>query len=127
MLRGLCKNINSIADVYFILVSPFEFRGYVNSKIILRQGNWLIVNTKDNFTVASTNYTRPLELPLGVRKWYFNDTTCKDENEKNYRSMNLHLEVNQPGHFCCNDGSCLPSAEVCNGSPVCKDKSCPKY
>ena len=127
LLRGLCKNKNSQADVYFILVSPFEFKGYINTKIIHKQGNWLIVSTKDNSTIASTNDTRPLELPLGIRKWYFTDKSCQDDDGQNYRSMNLHLEVEQPGTFCCNDGSCLPSIEVCNGSPVCKDKSCIKY
>ena len=38
--------------------------------------------------------------------WKFLDDKCKDENGT---LLNLHLDVPQPGHFCCNDGECINS------------------
>ena len=40
--------------------------------------------------------------------------------EKNYRSLNFHVNVQQPGHFCCEDGHCIDSSLVCNNFPDCK-------
>ena len=35
--------------------------------------------------------------------------------------MHLHLKVQQPGKFCCNDGFCLESKYVCDKLPHCED------
>ena len=36
-----------------------------------------------------------------------------------FRSLNLHVNVAQPGWFCCDDGHCLHSRFVCNNLPDC--------
>ena len=35
--------------------------------------------------------------------------------------MNLHLKVEQPGLFCCNDGQCIDSELVCDNVPHCNN------
>ena len=42
---------------------------------------------------------------------------------KAYRTLNFHLAVEQPGHFCCDDGSCIDSELVCNNFANCEDRS----
>lgn len=39
------------------------------------------------------------------------------------RSLNLHLAVSQPGSFCCDDGTCIPSELVCDGDSDCSDQT----
>ena len=39
------------------------------------------------------------------------------------RTLNLHLKVDQPGHFCCNDGNCLTADWRCDGDDHCGDNS----
>ena len=53
--------------------------------------------------------------PLGKQKWSFPDDSCGDLD------LNLHREVEKPGHFCCDDGSCIDSELVCNNFPDCQD------
>ena len=36
-----------------------------------------------------------------------------------FRSLNLHVNLAQPGYFCCDDGHCLDSRFVCNNLPDC--------
>ena len=31
--------------------------------------------------------------------------------------------MEQPGHFCCDDGACVDSELVCNNFPDCEDRS----
>ena len=46
------------------------------------------------------------DYPIGTQHWYFTDGKCTDPDEP-WRKMNLHLAVQQPGHFCCDDGQCI--------------------
>ena len=59
-------------------------------------------------------------FPLGTKQWVFKDdppfcadcpaVTGKQKKKcKAYRTMNLHLSVDQPGYFCCGDGACIHS------------------
>ena len=38
-----------------------------------------------------------------------------------FKLLHLHLKVQQPGKFCCNDGFCLESKYVCDKLPHCED------
>ena len=62
------------------------------------------------------------DLPVGVHHWYFLDSACRDENVP-WRSLNLHTSVEQPGHFCCEDGNCIKSGYVCDNVKHCEDNS----
>ena len=37
--------------------------------------------------------------------------------------MNLHRAVEQPGHFCCDNGACISSELVCDNRKQCEDNS----
>ena len=37
--------------------------------------------------------------------------------------LNLHLDVEKPGMFCCDDGTCITSSLVCNDFYDCEDRS----
>ena len=69
------------------------------------------------------------DFPIGVNGWHFLDSDCVDPGQQvsyctvlyctvlyctgqQVRSLNLHLEVEQPGHFCCEDGTCVDSGEA---------------
>ena len=35
--------------------------------------------------------------------------------------MHLHVKVEKPGDFCCNDGVCIDAKYVCDNIPHCED------
>ena len=65
---------------------------------------WEIISTRTGSILAEIlgNGT----IPIGLQRWKFLDDKCKD---KNGTLLNLHLDVPQPGHFCCSDGECINS------------------
>ena len=117
-LRGACKGLK--VDVYFIMENPFFFRGYIFSNIMYSQekSRWEVFSTNTEETIAYTNGT--LLPPIGVRKWHFIADKCTDSGQSDLRTLHLHLDVEMPGHFCCEDGTCLGSDLVCDGSPDCR-------
>ena len=75
---------------------------------------WEIVDRIDEEKIfAFTNQSEV--IPLGKHRWYFLNESCGDLD------LNLHREVEKPGHFCCEDGSCIDSELVCNNFPDCQD------
>ena len=48
------------------------------------------------------------------------DSGCSDPG-KNYCALNLHLDVEQPGNFCCGDGTCISSELVCDNVAHCSN------
>ena len=63
-----------------------------------------------------------MELPVGEHSWYFDRNHCQDREEQ-YRTLNLHINVDEPGNFCCSDGICVSSERVCDNKYHCKDRS----
>ena len=119
-LRGVCPGLQ--VDTYFVLKSPFVFLGYIYSSIIydyILKG-WKIVSNIDNRTVAflASDHYFP---PIGHQLWKFTDANCFDEGGNKTRTLFLHLAVDQPGHFCCNNGACFESSLVCDGSSDCEE------
>ena len=43
------------------------------------------------------------------------------ENGSDFKNLHLHLKVEKPGKFCCNDGVCIDSKYVCDQVPHCGD------
>ena len=98
-----------------------EFIGFVSSKIMYSatRKRWEIKKTLDNKIVAYMNSTS--NLPIGTHPWYFTKSNCTDGG-KMYRTLNFHKYVEQPGNFCCNDGTCFTSEFVCDGIPQCNSE-----
>ena len=59
------------------------------------------------------------DFPIGNHSWKFTEN-CTDPGLE-VRTLNLHANVEQPGNFCCGDGSCIQSKLVCNNFPECED------
>ena len=135
-LRGVCEDVE--VDAYFIMESPTVFMGYVYSKIVFSKETyrWKMIDTRNNITVAITKEASEIP-PLGAQEWHFpNNKDCMDvaaaDSEGGlpsdpgdmlqFRTLNLHIEVEQPGHYCCLDGTCIKSYLVCDGTPDCKEE-----
>ena len=80
-------------------------------------GTWEIVDTFTNEVLAYTNGTS--HIPIGMNQWHFPQSKCSDEG-KDYRTLSFHKYVEQPGHYCCNDGTCFNSELVCDGAQNCE-------
>ena len=113
-LSGVCSQ--SDIDRFYVLKSQTELLGMTSTRMIFssKSNRWEIVdrNNKDKI-FAFTN--KPGVIPLGKHRWYFQEESCGDLD------LNLHREVEKPGHFCCDDGSCIDSELVCNNFPDCQD------
>ena len=55
---------------------------------------------------------------IGANRWYFTNSSCTD-NGQDYRTLNLHPYVDQPGFFCCKTGACIDFERACNGIKDC--------
>ena len=118
-LTGLCPH--SRADRFYIIEDSTRLFGLTGTSIIFSQGRWQIVLTVDHQQIIAV-LNSSVDFPLGKHSWYFQEGNCQDPGET-FRSLNLHLEVPQPGQFCCDSGHCLDSDLVCNNYPDCQDGS----
>ena len=96
--------------------SNVEFVGLIGSRMKYANGKWEITDTVTNEVLAFMNGTS--QIPLGKNPWYFPQSKCSDEG-KDYRTLTFHKYVEQFGHYCCNDGTCLTSEFVCDGAQHC--------
>lgn len=117
-LAGVCEK--SLVDSFYIWDrSLSQLNGYISS--VLRfspeKERWEVTASGDTLTVlAFMNETK--DFPLGVRPWTFLDSDCTDPGLTT-RTLNFHLDLEQPGHFCCNDGTCIDSELVCDNVVHC--------
>ena len=120
MLRGVCTEQTWLADTYYYLKQEKLFMGNMHSKITWDKNRWELQKLSDSSTIAFMNETS--NYPLGVHKWFFEETICRDQ-EVIWRKLILHLEVEQPGKFCCDDGACIDSELVCDANQHCDDNT----
>ena len=122
VLRGVC--LNSSVDSHFVMKSSREFLGYIGTKMVYSQARerWEILERTGTGPVLAFMEPHHHNFPLGLRRWRFLDTNCSDHQDE-ARSLLLHRDVEQPGEFCCDDGTCLDSLLVCNNFPDCQDGS----
>ena len=95
-----------------------DFTGFVGTelKYSTKGKRWEILSSYTKDILAFTNGTS--EPPLGIRQWYFIKSECTDEGRK-YRTLNFHQYVDEPGNYCCNDGTCISSENVCDVARHC--------
>ena len=62
-------------------------------------------------------------MPVGKNLWTIPADDCSDPGQPQHRPLNLHLAVEQPGNFCCDDGTCVDSELVCDNKVHCRDKT----
>ena len=121
-LRGVC--LDSQVDSFYVLKSSRELLGNSYTKILFDDltTEWKIVRSSNESEVIAVQH-QSSGFPLGRHKWRFisSSSRCRD-GEENYRSLNLHIDVQQPGQFCCDDGTCIDSELVCNNNPDCSAK-----
>ena len=117
-LRGVCLDSN--VDTFYIFVNTSYMLGYINSEIVYNTEKiqWEIRNTRTGNISAVMNDT--VKFPIGLNKWYFLESHCK-EADRDYRLLRLHLDVPEPGYFCCDDGYCDRSQYVCDDFPNCEN------
>ena len=78
---------------------------------------WEVINTITGTIEAFMNETS--DFPFAKHSWYFTDgSICSDIGKKS-RNLNFHLKVEQPGNFCCDDGTCYRSDWRCDGEVDC--------
>ena len=120
VLRGLCQHIN--VNNHYLLMPGGFLMGWSKSKIAWANDDkqWVIYNTVDMSTQAYTNDTDG--FPIGTFRWYFTNFSCTDPNQ-HFRTLLLHLDVKQPGYFCCDHGKCINSEGRCDKTFNCDDKT----
>ena len=98
--------------------SDIVFVGLIGSEMKYSTVNkrWEIVDSFSKEVLGFVNGTT--QIPIGMNQWHFPQSRCTDEG-KDYRTLTFHKYVEQFGHYCCNDGTCLTSEFVCDGAQHC--------
>ena len=112
-LRGMSLRETDTIDTGYYLINSSHLIGKSRSMLKNEQSQWSL-STIDGEVIFSKS---GLEVPLGINKWDQDNT-----NNGSVRLM-LHKSITQPGHFCCDDGSCIPSDQVCDSVMNCHDNS----
>ena len=101
-------------DRHYVLVSSTEFLGFKHTSILWsnKDNRWKMKNLLNQETVAYLNNSK--SLPIGLNSWYF-----LLDDESKVVDMKLHVKVQQPGHFCCNDGLCIKAEQRCDRIADC--------
>ena len=87
--------------------------GPTRTKLMKNNGGWEIRNKQEEILGNSDSQG----LPLGTNPWSV--FSCSQEEI----SLNLQAGVEEPGHFCCDDGACIDSSLVCDSRNHCDDGS----
>ena len=90
------------------------FKGFQNNDI-----RWEIRNRITNKIDAFMNDMKT--FPFSTLPWTFTDGSNCSEADKEKRDLNLHVKVELPGSFCCEDGICFTSDWRCDGDLDCSD------
>ena len=110
-LRGICKKSN--IDTFYYLMNNTMMIGPTRTKLIRNNERWEIRNKQEEILGIGDSKG----LPLGTNPWSV--FGCSQEET----SLNLQAGVEEPGHFCCDDGACIDSSLVCDSRDHCEDGS----
>ena len=110
-LRGVCKSAK--ADSFYYLMNHTNILGTSRSKISWTNQRWEMTN-KGGEVIAISDH---VGVPIGTNTWSV--FGCSPEEV----SLNLQTGVEEPGHFCCDNGACIDSSLVCDSRSHCDDGS----
>ena len=116
MLRGVCYN-NEV-DVYYQFVNSTYLLGHTSTEMVFDESSseWQIRSNRNGKLLAKlVNMTI---FPIGLHNWTFEDPNCSDAGVRT-RALKLHLDVDQPGKFVCDDGFVISSELVCEDIKQC--------
>ena len=135
-LRGMSVRDAEEVDSSYYLINSTHLTGKTKSRMIQEENYWKIYNSnKEEMFYLGINDT---SFPLGINLWRFDIRRnewcnpgeksrgamkgwCWNESKNKYvkgnwkhtlRKLKLHKAVEQPGNFCCNDGTCIPSGKI---------------
>ena len=126
VMKGFCTE--SPIDWLFYIEKDKEnnifYEGYKNSKMILKNGSWNIIEegTKKTDLIVEMNAGQDGSMiPLGRHDWMMLDSACKiDKLEKE----SLTISVCVLGeHFSCDSGECISIFQRCDNNQDCFDGS----
>ena len=115
---GVCQEED--VDILYILEER-TFTGYGTSSLFYspEQRRWELHNLGLNNTLVAVK-AGSAEPPVGAGRWRFSNMSCNDGGGDNYRTLNLHLAVEETGKYCCQSGRCIDSSLVCDGVAHCE-------
>uniref|UniRef100_A0A0P4WGZ1 C-type lectin domain-containing protein n=1 Tax=Scylla olivacea TaxID=85551 RepID=A0A0P4WGZ1_SCYOL len=120
-LLGTCEL--ELRNVYFMVVQPdvgeLQFLGYGAYKIMLQEEVWVWLDSVTNHTIATMVNTN-LDFPMGRRWWKLERSVC---GQKAGGLRRLLLSPCPPGHFTCDDATCIAMDHRCDFKHDCRDKS----
>ena len=117
---GTCEL--ELRNVYFTSFQRDEelmFVGYGAYHIKQLDGTWAWIDVVTNVTIAYLLEIEP-DFPMGRRWWQLEQQVC-DQKAGNRRRM--LLSPCPPGHFSCNDATCIPLPQRCDLKYDCGDNS----
>ena len=94
--------------------SRWEIRSF-RKKCISINTDSKSIECSASLILKTFSHTTP-NIPIGINEWTF----PADGYERTPRMLNFHKYVDQPGNYCCNDGTCFTSELVCDGISHCQ-------
>ena len=126
VLKGSCSE--SPLDWLFYIEKDEEksifYEGYKNSKMILKNGSWHIVDnsTKRSDLIVEMGAGQDgSKIPLGRHDWKILDTACK-QDKLDWSSLTISVCVLDQ-HFSCDSGECVSIFQRCDHNEDCDDGS----
>ena len=111
---------NKFIDSSYIWINASYLHGYATSFMIFNSTTeiWEIRNSSNNIVLADLRTKSAIPIPIGLHEWHIKKFSNSESQTQN---LNLHLKVIRPGNFCCYDGDCIDSKNVCDSIPHCHE------
>ena len=119
-LLGTCES--ELRNVYYTSFQRDEelmFIGYGAYHIKRLNSTWAWIDVITSTVIAFLEDIEP-DFPMGRRWWQLEQTVCDQKTGDRRRML---LSPCPPGHFSCNDATCIPHSHRCDLKYDCGDNS----